>query len=528
MVCLNLIWRSNLEVFSLTVTANLRLLGFAPNLLELVLPISFKIAYTKVSFMSRFYVTTPIYYVNDKPHLGHAYTTLAADVLARWHRQRGDDVFFLTGTDEHGAKVQQSAEAAGLTPQALADQNAQKFKDAWSALNISYDYFIRTSQAEHEVVVRELLQRVYDAGYIYSGEYEGLYCVGCEKFMPDGELVNGRCPLHPNQDPVAQKEKNYFFKLSAFRDKLLTKLEAGEYKVIPEGRYNEVVGKLKQGLEDISISRNSVEWGVRVPWDESQTIYVWIDALINYYSATQFVPGKKEFWPADVHLLAKDILWFHAVIWEALLLAAELPLPKVVASHGFFTIDGQKMSKSLGNVIDPLDLIKEFGLEATRYLLLSQVPFTIDGDISLARFRERYESDLANGLGNTFSRVTDMIEKFGNGNFTAQPGVITYTESTSSAVENALRLFEFDTALLAIFDIIRTIDGEIEKYKPWNMVKLDKSQEIQPLLNRWGTMLLDVSLYIKPFMPETAHNIEQGLRADKVLKTTPLFPRLSS
>jgi methionyl-tRNA synthetase len=472
--------------------------------------------------MSRFYVTTPIYYVNDKPHLGHAYTTLCADVLARWHRLRGEDVFFLTGTDEHGVKVQQSAEAAGLSPLEFAGQNAQKFKDAWAALNISHDYFIRTSQPEHEAVVKTLLQKVYDAGYIYQGEYEGLYCVGCEKFLQTADLVNDKCPLHPNQAPVAQKETNYFFKLSAFKDKLLAKLESGEYKIIPAGRHNEVVGKLKQGLEDISISRNSVEWGVRVPWDESQTIYVWIDALINYYSATQFVEGKKDFWPAEVHLLAKDILWFHAVIWEALLLAADLELPKTIATHGFFTIDGQKMSKSLGNVIDPNELVKEFGLEATRYLLMSQVPFTIDGDVSLARFRERYESDLANGLGNTFSRVTNMAEKFGvdiNGQ-----GV----KYLADNVEREIKNFSFDNALAEVIGALREIDREIDIAKPWIMMKGAESAKVPALVGNWVLALRQITLQLKPFMSQTAETMEKALLADKIVKAEPLFPRFNN
>lgn len=467
--------------------------------------------------MSRFYVTTPIYYVNDKPHLGHAFTTLAADVLARWHRQLGDQVFFLTGTDEHGAKVEESAKAAGLKPFDFATQNADRFKAAWRELNISHDYFIRTSDSHHEQVVRDLMQKVYDAGYIYQAEYEGLYCVGCERFLKEDELVNGRCSLHPNKEVVHQKEKNYFFKLSAFRDKLLAAVKAGEYQIVPEGRHNEVVGKLKQGLEDLSISRESVEWGVKVPWDESQTIYVWIDALINYYSATCFVPNRQEFWPADVHLLAKDIVWFHAVIWEAMLMAAGLPLPKIIATHGFFTIDGQKMSKSLGNAIDPNDLIKEFGVEATRYLMLSQLPFATDGDVSLARFRERYTSDLANGLGNTFSRVTNMAEKFCGG--TVEPGITPINTGVQ------LKQFNFDGALAGVMSILRAIDQEIEQHKPWDMAK--RGESAVELVTRWVKDLRGVAEAIVPFMPETANIMTGCLNAAAIKKAEPMFPRLA-
>lgn len=468
--------------------------------------------------MPKFYVTTPIYYVNDKPHLGHAYTTLAADVLARWHRARGNEVFFLTGTDEHGAKVEQSAAAAGVSAGDFATANAERFKQTWASLGISYDYFIRTSEASHEAVVRTLLQRIYDAGFIYQGEYEGLYCVGCERFLKEDELVNGHCPLHPTSEPVHQKEKNYFFKLSAFRDRLLQAITAGEYQVVPEGRRNEVVGKLKQGLDDLSISRESVEWGVRVPWDSSQTVYVWIDALINYYSATQFVPGKKEFWPADVHLLAKDILWFHAVIWEAMLMAAGLPLPKTIATHGFFTINGQKMSKSLGNVIDPAALVQEFGVDATRYLVLSQVPFTSDGDISLIRFRERYTSDLANGLGNTFSRVTNMVEQFCGG--VVEAGI------TPLDVQQPLSLFSFDGALEVITAQLRSIDQEIDQHKPWDMVK--RGEAVAGLVSAWVQRLRGVAVALVPFMPDTASTIQASLGAATITKASPLFPRLHS
>lgn len=476
--------------------------------------------------MSRFYITTPIYYVNDKPHLGHAYTTLCADVLARWHRQKGDEVFFLTGTDEHGAKVEQSAKAVGLDPLTFASQNAERFQSAWQNLGIEYDYFIRTSQTEHEKVVGELLQRVYNAGYVYAGEYAGWYCVGCERFLKEDELVDRKCPLHPKQTPVRQKEKNYFFKLSVFRDKLLMAIEKGEYRIVPESRQNEIVGKLKQGLDDISISRQTVEWGVSVPWDDTQTVYVWIDALINYYSATQFAPKGQGFWPAQVHLLAKDILWFHAVIWEALLMAADLALPKVIATHGFFTIDGQKMSKSLGNAIDPNDLIKEFGRDATRYLLLSQVPFTSDGDISLARLRERYKADLAGGLGNTLSRVTNMIEKFGAGKFVPGLDINQYMPDTAASLANALDLFQFDSALSAILDVVRLIDKEIAVTEPWNMVKAGKQDEIQTLLNKWGSLLLDTAFYLRPFMPDSAALMEKALRAERIVKAEPLFPKL--
>ncbi len=470
--------------------------------------------------MGKFYITTPIYYVNDKPHLGHAYTTLCADVLARWHRQQGDKVFFLTGTDEHGAKVEQAAQSSGLTPQEFVDKTSQTFKDAWAKLGLSYDYFIRTSQSEHEKVVQDLLKRIYDRGYIYAGEYRGLYCVGCEKFLQEGDLVNGVCQLHPNEKPVTQKEKNYFFKLSAFREKLLKAIEQNKYQIFPEERKNEVVGKLKQGLEDVSISRSQVTWGVPVPWDDTQTVYVWIDALINYYSATQFVSNAQGFWPTQVHLLGKDILWFHAVIWEALLMAADLSLPQIVAAHGFFTVDGQKMSKSLGNVIDPADLVNEFGLEATRYLILSQLSFTTDGDISLNRFRERYQSDLANGLGNTFSRVTNMAEKFCQGKVSRG--------EVELCIDKELDNFKFDAALGLIIRASRLIDRQIDEEKPWNLTKKSDNKKAAELIEGWIKQLRGIAKALEPFMPQTSNTIQQALSTDTITKVAPLFPRLNS
>ena len=470
----------------------------------------------------KYYVTTPIYYVNDKPHLGHAYTTLCADVLARYFRLSGSEVFFLTGTDEHGAKVQQSAEKAGLTSQEFVDMNATKFKQAWSNLNITNDYFIRTSDKQHEQVVRELFQKIYDKGYIYEGNYEGLYCVGCEKFLQEDDLVQGKCPFHPNEEPVHQQEKNYFFKLSTFRDYLLKAIEQGEYEICPESRKNEVLGKIKKGLEDVSFSRAGVTWGITIPWDDTQTIYVWVDALINYYSATVFTKAGAGYWPANLHLMAKDILWFHAIIWPAMLKAADLPLPRKIAAHGFFTVDGQKMSKSIGNVIDPNDLIKEFGVDAARYLVMAELPFASDGDVSLARFKQRYQADLANGVGNTFSRLTNMIEKY---------GVIWPSESIKDKVAKEIAQYveslAFNDWLSYLGSRLRIIDQAIEQNAPWQMYKDGKVEEVQKLLGVCADQLKVVAFYLQPVMPESAAKVYQALAQDKITKAEPLFPRLN-
>lgn len=478
--------------------------------------------------MPKFYITTPIYYVNDKPHIGSAYTTILADVLARWHRLQGDEVFFLTGTDEHGSKVEESARLVAISPLDFATHNAERFKQAWEALNIQYDEFIRTSDPRHEIEVQNFLMKLRGAktplgnDALYEGIYEGLYCIGCERYYTEDELVNERCSLHPNREITRQSEKNYFFRLHDYQDALLKKINSGEYTIIPEGRRNEVVGKLKQGLDDLSISRESVEWGIRVPWDKSQTIYVWIDALINYYSATQFFEGKKNFWPADVHLLAKDILWFHAVIWEAILMTVGLPLPKTVATHGFFTINGQKMSKSLGNVIDPNDLIAEFGADATRYLILSQVPFASDGDISLTRFRERYQSDLANNLGNTVSRLTDMIEKYGIN----KPEHKLTSASASFLLHEELDSFNFNGALAVLQGKITGISQTIESNRPWEMFKQGRNDEVKVLLGNLWQELLTVAYAFMPFMPNTSKIIIDSLLEEKIVKAQPLFPRL--
>lgn len=468
----------------------------------------------------KFYITTPIYYVNDVPHIGHAYTTIAADVLARYHKQLGKDVFFLTGTDEHGAKVAEAAKETGKKPKEFCDQVVSRFKDAWKKLNISNNYFIRTTDPRHEKIVQKLLQKVYDNEYIYEGTYEGLYCVGCEKFLTETDLVNDRCPLHPNQEPIREKEKNYFFKLSDFREKLIKAIEnkkdPNHYEILPEERKNEILGKLKKGLDDVSISRAAVPWGIPIPWDKSQTIYVWVDALLNYYTATQFLKNKAKFWPAELHLIGKDILWFHTVIWQAFLLAAGLPLPKKVFAHGFFTVDGKKMSKSLGNVIAPDDLIKKFGVDGARYLMLSGFPFGTDGDISLAKFKTRYNADLANGLGNLVARVAKLCEKSGI-NFKATKGQI-YPQ-----VKKSLDKFLFDDTLSFIWqEKIAGCDKAIDREKPWQL----KGRRLEIVLQKLVGEIRQIAFNLKPFLPETAEKIEKQFKRPKIKSEKLLFPRI--
>lgn len=468
--------------------------------------------------MAKFFLTTPIYYVNDVPHIGHAYTTVAADVLARyWREKTGEEnVFFLTGTDEHGAKVAQSAKEAGKTPKEFVDSVAPRFQEAWKLLNIEYDYFIRTTDPKHEKIVQEVLQKIYDKGHIYEGVYEGLYCEGCERFLTEDDLVNGKCPLHSNKEPVHQKEKNYFFKLSAFKDKLLDIFGNDEYQILPKSRKNEVLGKLQTELQDVSISRAGVSWGVPVPWDKEQTIYVWVDALFNYYSATQFLKDKRKFWPPDLHLVGKDILWFHTVIWIALLLAAGLPLPKKVFAHGFFTINGQKMSKSLGNVISPSQLVEKYGADAARYLLLSEFPFGEDGDFSFEKLTIRYNADLANGLGNLIARVAKVCE--------STDLVVNPFENHEfhSLVGQSLDNLRFDLALQAIKENVTEKNKQIDIHKIW-----ENPKEKRHILADLVEGIRQIAYDLRPFLPETAKKIEKQFAGPKIKTGEPLFPRLT-
>jgi len=468
----------------------------------------------------KFYVTTPIYYVNDVPHIGHAYTTIAADVLARYYRVLGKKVFFLTGTDEHGAKVAEAASKERKKPKQFCDKVVARFVNSWKKLNISNDYFIRTTDPRHEKTVQKLLQKVHDNGYIYSGTYEGLYCVGCEKFLTETDLVDGKCPLHPNRKPARQKEKNYFFKLSDFRERLIKAIEdekdKNHYKILPQERKNEILGKLKQSLDDVSISRAKVEWGIPIPWDKDQTIYVWIEALLNYYTSTQFLKNKEGFWPPDLHLVGKDILWFHAVIWEALLLATGLSLPKTVFAHGFFTVNGQKISKSLGNVISPDDLIKNFGVDGARYLMLSEFPFGTDGDISLEKFKVRYNADLANGLGNLVARVAKLCD---NSGFSFKPSKPSLCKRYQKYIED----YRFEKSLGRVWQFISQADRKINKEEVWKQKDKELEKSLKPLV----ASIRRIAYHLKPFLPETAEKIEKQFARPKIKSEKPLFPRLS-
>ncbi len=510
--------------------------------------------------MGKFYITTPIYYANDVPHIGSAYTTVAADVLARYHRRRGDDTFFLTGTDEHGAKVAEAAAQHGVTPKAYTDEIVAHFKEAWRRLEITNDYFIRTTDPRHEAGVQAFLARLYDAGEIYKGKYEGLYCVGCEAYVSPEDLVDGLCPVH-RRPPIVYEEENYFFRLSKYQD-VLAKAIADEsdlnhYDVAPTARRNEVLGKLRVGLSDISISRSSLKWGIPLPFDPSQTAYVWVDALLNYVTAVGYADDPASFsryWPADVHLVGKDILWFHAIIWPAMLIAAGVKPPRLVFAHGFFTVNGQKMSKSLGNVITPGELLERFGADAARYLLLSEFPFGVDGDISLPSFVSRFNAELANDLGNLLNRTVAMLNRYFQGEVPAPgPASGSDEELKALALETAGELgarldrLEFAEAIAAIRALVTRANKYVEETAPWTLARSDRARLATVLYNLAELERLVAEL-VWPFMPTTAETmvaqlgtqlgrgggwsgqalqwgqLPPGTRATP--KPTPLFPKI--
>jgi methionyl-tRNA synthetase len=506
--------------------------------------------------VKKFYLTTPIYYVNDVPHIGHAYTTIAADVLARYYRARGADVFSLTGTDEHGAKVAEAAAAKGVPPRQFVDEIVPRFKEAWRGLGIGYDHFIRTSDERHEQGARRFLTRLHEGGDVYKGLYEGLYCVGCERFYQPDELTpEGNCPLHLTP-PVQYAEENYFFRLSAYAEALIRAIsdpnDPNHFRIDPPARRNEILGKLNAGLQDISISRASLTWGIQLPWDPSQTCYVWIEALMNYVTAVGYGDDEAQlerYWPADLHLMAKDILWFHSVIWPAMLISAGLAVPRRVYAHGFFTINGQKMSKTLGNVIAPHELVDRYGADASRYLLLSEFPFGVDGNVSLDSFDQRFNADLANDLGNLLNRTVSMINRYFGGDVPA-PGqadpadrdLVAAASTLAERVDRAFPALEFSVGLEAVRSVVSQANRYVDATQPWSLARSDRVR-LEAVLHNVAETLRLIALELQPVMPNaTAGLLEQlGLSAADAgerrwgafpagrraaSRPTPLFPKL--
>ncbi|MEW6294914.1 MAG: methionine--tRNA ligase [Candidatus Diapherotrites archaeon] len=474
-----------------------------------------------------YYITTPLYYVNDRPHIGHAYTTIAADVYARYKRMKGLKVFFLTGTDEHGQKVEGAARNAGKSPKEFVDSIALEFKKLWELLNIKYDYFIRTTDPEHEKAVLKFFNKVNDAGDIYLGEYKGYYCVPCETYYTASQLIEAdKCP--DCRRPVQlMTEPSYFFKLSKYEKKLLEHIERNKEFIEPEARKNEVINFIRQGLQDLSISRTSTKWGVQLPKDKKHVLYVWFDALLNYITAPGYGSDSKKFnsiWPADLHLMGKEIVRFHAVIWPAMLLSAGIELPKRVFGHGWWTVEGQKMSKSLGNMVDPIEVSRKYSVDAFRYFLLREVPFGSDGDYSEKALVQRINSDLADDLGNLLNRTIAMIQKYFNGEIPEAKKLnekeLQLKEFTLKKAREAdlfLEKLEFSKSLYCIWEIISSANSFINEKKPWELAKKTEKEELASVLNTLAETLRVISLLLYPYIPETAEKIQLqlGIKSQK-------------
>ena len=511
--------------------------------------------------MSRFFISTPIYYINAEPHLGHAYTTMVADAAARAHRLMGDDVFFLTGTDEHGQKVERAAQKAGLETRAFADQVAQKFRDLLPTLNISNDDFIRTTEPRHHAASQALWRRVRERGHIYKGKYEGWYCTVDEVFVPDTQLKDGRCPICGNAvERIA--EESYFFRLSAFRDPLLDHYRNNPEFVTPKARRNEMMSFLEAGLEDLSVSRTSFKWGIPVPDDPAHVMYVWFDALTNYMTAAGYgnsdaaaVATFERYWPADVHLIGKEIVRQHAIYWPAFLLAAGLPLPRQVVSHGWWLMEGAKMSKSKGNVVRPQGYIDRFGLDALRYFVFREMVFGQDASFGDEAFLTRYNSDLANDLGNLVSRATTMIHRYRGGIVPAPEALAEprdherelglKIDALIESVKSAVASFQFSFALREIWDVIGATNRYIVTREPWVLAKdAARRAELDTALHVAGDTVRVIAELVRPFMPATGertlrmlgiepsadawHSLRRGtLKPGTVMgPTTALFPRM--
>ncbi|MFY9488725.1 MAG: methionine--tRNA ligase [Solirubrobacterales bacterium] len=501
-----------------------------------------------------YYVTTPIYYVNAEPHLGHAYSTIGADVLARHMRQRGESVFFVTGTDEHGEPVSLAAEAQNTTPQELADKNAERFRSLTQTIDVTNDFFIRTTDERHKAEVAKVMQRVYDNGFVYQGLYEGWYCPRCADFKSEHEIgEDNTCPIH--KIPLdREEEESWFFKLSAFQDRLEALFEEQPDWVLPRHRYNEAISFIKGGLRDVALSRAKLSWGVPLPWDPDHVMYVWFDALLNYYSALSF--GRegedlhKQFWPPSVHVMAKDILKFHAVYWPALLMAAELELPKKMFVHGYLLMEGEKMSKSLGNVLDPNKVVELYGSDALRFYLFREVSFGHDGAVSTAGFETRYNTELANDYGNLASRTLAMVGRYRNGVVPPRPestGLEADFEAVTTTVSTRFDALEVSTALDEIWTLVRRLNRYVEEQAPWKLAK-DETQSDQLDVTLYALVegLRVVSVLLNPFIPQStqkllvaigcegAHNdlaaaqFGSGDGGEKIGELPQLFPKLET
>ena len=468
----------------------------------------------------KFYVTTAIDYTDDVIHIGHAYQKIVADVVARYHRLLGENVFFLTGTDEHGGKVENAAEKANELPKDFADQISTADQKELDSLNISYDRFIRTTDLDHIEVVNEFWKKVAAAGDIYVADYEGLYCEGCEGYITESDLVDGKCPYHPTKKLQVLKEKNYFFRWSRYQEFLESRIKNNLEFVQPKSRRNEMLAFLGRGLKDIPISREKLKWGIPVPEDPSQVIYVWFDALINYISG-----APEGFWPADLHLLGKDNTRWHALLWPAMLKSAGYKLPKTVYAHGFISLEGRKISKSLGNIIRPSELVEKFGVGAVRYYLLKTKSLEADGDLSTDKLTEVYNADLANGLGNLCQRVAALTER---SKIKYQKSKIKIKDKKFKGYHNALEEYKFNEALGEIWKKIAQLDKFIDDKKPWKLLKEQrtKNKELEEILRLLIGGIREITVLLEPFLPETSQKIQEQFTGPEIGAGEPLFPRL--